>query len=220
MVKTKSKQKLKSKYTTRKISKNSNRKEEIIKIATKLFSEKSFHDVKMDDIAEELGIAKGTIYLYFKSKEQLYLTILEDSYESIESLLEKEIAKEDPATLKLKKILTIIFSFYRRNLDVLKILSRDETHLIKEHFEFTELWRIRRLKLYEKILEKGIKEGSFNSQNTKLTSLIIFGLVRSVMFFYTSEKDSSIIAEEVYNVISNGILSNKSSKKEYIARRG
>jgi len=209
MVNTKSNRIIKNKYMNERITRNSNRKEDIIKIAAKLFSEKSFHDVKMDEIAEELGIAKGTIYLYFKSKEQLYLKILEDSHESIESILESEIANDDPSPIKLKKVLSIIFSFYRRNLDVLKILSRDETHLIKEHFQFTELWRKRRLKLYEKILEKGIKEGSFSIQNTTLTALIIFGLVRSVMFFYTTEKDSSIIAEEVYNVISKGILSIK-----------
>ena len=206
MVNTKSNRKINSKFMNERINRNPNRKEDIIKIAAKLFSEKSFHDVKMDEIAEELGIAKGTIYLYFKSKEQLYLKILEDSHESIESILEREIANDDPSPIKLKKVLSIIFSFYRRNLDVLKILSRDETHLIKEHFEFTELWRKRRLKLYEKILDKGIREGSFSIQNTTLTALIIFGLVRSVMFFYTTEKDSSIIAEEVYNVISKGIL--------------
>lgn len=191
-----------------------NKKEDIIKVTAKLFSQKSFHDVKMDEIAEELGIAKGTIYLYFKSKEKLYLEILEESYEAIEALLENEIAIDEPSPVKLKKVLGIIFGFYRKNLDVLKILSRDETHLIKEHFEFTEHWRLRRLKLYEKILEKGIREGSFNVQNPRLTALIIFGLVRSVMFFYSTKKDTADLAEEVYYVITNGILSSKVSTLE------
>jgi TetR/AcrR family fatty acid metabolism transcriptional regulator len=194
--------------------KNLNRKEDIIKVTAKLFSQKSFHDVKMDEIAEELGIAKGTIYLYFKSKEKLYLEILEESYKAIEALLENEIAIDEPSPVKLKKVLGIIFGFYRKNLDVLKILSRDETHLIKEHFEFTEHWRLRRLKLYEKILEKGIKQGSFNVQNPRLTALIIFGLVRSVMFFYSTKKDTTDIAEEVYHVITNGILRSKVSNLE------
>ncbi len=197
-----------------KSAKNLNRKGDIIKVTAKLFSQKSFHDVKMDEIAEELGIAKGTIYLYFKSKEKLYLEILEESYKAIEALLENEIVINEPASVKLKKVLRIIFGFYRRNLDVLKILSRDETHLIKEHFEFTEHWRLRRLKLYEKILEKGITEGSFNVQNPRLTALIIFGLVRSVMFFYSTEKNTTDIAEEVYHVITNGILSSKVSNLE------
>ena len=191
-----------------------NKKADIIKVAVKLFSQKSFHDVKMDEIAEELSIAKGTIYLYFKSKEKLYLEILEESYEAIEAILENEIAIDEPSPVKLKKVLGIIFSFYRRNLDVLKILSRDETHLIKEHFEFTEHWRLRRLKFYEIILEKGIREGSFIVQNPKLTALIIFGLVRSVMFFYSTKKDTVDLAEEVYYVITNGILNSKLTENE------
>lgn len=199
---------------SKKTVKRLNKKEDIIKVAAKLFSQKSFHDVKMDEIAEELSIAKGTIYLYFKSKEKLYLEILEESYEAIEAILENEIAIDEPSPVKLKKVLGIIFSFYRRNLDVLKILSRDETHLIKEHFEFTEHWRLRRLKFYEIILEKGIREGSFIVQNPKLTALIIFGLVRSVMFFYSTKKDTADLAEEVYYVITNGILSSKVSKLE------
>ncbi|HXP52040.1 MAG TPA: TetR/AcrR family transcriptional regulator, partial [Bacteroidia bacterium] len=142
-------------------SKRARRSKEIIRIAAQLFSEKSYHDVTIDEIAAKVGVAKGTIYLYFKSKERLYLEILENGFEAIESLIEKEIAKSDPAPEKLKKVLMLIFGFYRQNLDVLRILSRDETHLIREHYRFTEQWRHRRVKLYEKILEKGVKEGSF-----------------------------------------------------------
>ena len=182
------------------------RKEEIIKAASNLFSQKSYHDVTMDQIAEKVGVAKGTIYLYFESKENLYLGILEHTFETIESILEKEIAKEDPAPLKLKKILRLIFQFYFQNMDVLRILTRDETRLIREHFEFTEHWRHRRIKLYRKVLEKGIKEGSFRSANTELMALIIFGLVGSVMFFYPTDKNAGEIAEEVFSMISEGIM--------------
>jgi len=190
------------------------RKEEIIRAAAKLFSQKSYHDVTMDDIAEKVGVAKGTIYLYFDSKENLYLEIMEETYEEIESILERETAKSDPAPVKLKKVLGLIFKFYLQNLDVLRILSRDETHLIREHYEFTEHWRIRRIKLYEKILEKGINEGSFRPSNTELTALIIFGLVRSVMFFYKSEKSAESIAEDVFSMISEGILAPGYEKAE------
>lgn len=207
------------------------RKKEIMHIAAQLFSEKGYHDVTMDEIAERVGVAKGTIYLYFKSKENLYLEILEDRYKAIESLLEKEIAKSDTAPKKLRKVLKIIFGFYRQNLDVLRILSRDETHLIREHYEFTEHWRLRRVKLYEKILEKGLKEHSFRPINIKLAALIIFGLVRSVMFFYETEnknseealvssqawflnlnyeadKTAEELVEDVFSVIARGILAN------------
>lgn len=190
------------------------RKEEIIRVAANLFSQKSYHDVTMDQIAEKVGVAKGTIYLYFESKENLYLEILEETYEEIESILEKEIAKKDPAPQKLKKMLMLIFKFYLENLDVLRILSRDETHLIREHYEFTEHWRVKGVEFYQKILEKGINEGSFRPVNTELTALIIFGLVRSVMFFYHTDKSAGEIAEEVFSMISGGILDPRYEKAE------
>ena len=190
-------------------SKRELRREQILKIASELFSEKSYHDVTVDEIAGAVGVAKGTIYLYFRSKERLYLEILEDSFEAIESLLEKEIAKSDSAPVKLKKVLRLIFEFYQMNLDVLRILSRDETHLIREHFEFTERWRLRRIKLYEKILEKGQREGSFRPMNTKLVAIVIFGLVRSVMFFYKIDRSAGEISDDVFSVISSGILNSR-----------
>ncbi len=190
-------------------SKRELRREQILKIASELFSEKSYHDVTVDEIAGAVGVAKGIIYLYFRSKERLYLEILEDSFEAIESLLEKEIAKSDSAPVKLKKVLRLIFEFYQMNLDVLRILSRDETHLIREHFEFTERWRLRRIKLYEKILEKGQREGSFRPMNTKLVAIVIFGLVRSVMFFYKIDRSAGEISDDVFSVISSGILNSR-----------
>lgn len=195
-----------------------NRREEIIKAASDLFSKKSYHDVTMDQIALEVGVAKGTIYLYFESKENLYLGILEHTFETIESILEREIAKKDPAPHKLKKMLRLIFQFYFENMDVLRILTRDETRLIREHYEFTEHWRKRRIKLYRKILDKGIKEGSFRPANTELMALIIFGLVGSVMFFYPTDKTAGEIAEEVFSMISEGIMTTQ--KESTLEARG
>ncbi len=194
------------------------RKEEIMKAAAVLFSQKSYHDVTVDQIAEQVGVAKGTIYLYFESKENLYLGILEHTHETIESILVKEIEKNDPAPQKLKKVLTLIFQFYFQNRDVLRILTRDETRLIREHFDFTERWRHRRIKLYRKILEKGIKEGSFRPANTELMALIIFGLVGSVMSYYPKDMTAGEIAEEVFSMISEGIM--VSQKESTLGVRG
>ncbi len=182
------------------------KKNNIIKIAANLFSQKSFHDVTMDEIAEKVGVAKGTIYVYFSSKDNLLFEILEHTFGSIEALLEKEVNTASLAPEKLKKVLAIIIKFYRGNIDVLKILSRDETHLIQEHHDLTEKWRLRRIELYEKIIEKGIKEGSFKTRNTELAALILYGAVGAVMVFYDLDKSPETIAEELYSEIASGFF--------------
>ncbi|MCY3986229.1 MAG: TetR/AcrR family transcriptional regulator [Candidatus Dadabacteria bacterium] len=187
------------------------RRDEILRVAIDLFSEKGYHEVTMEEIAEEIGVSKGTIYNYFSSKENLYLEILKESFEAIEEILHKEIENSDPAPLKLRKLLATIFTFYRRNLKVLRILSRDETHLLKEHFELTEKWRSRRVRLYEKIIEKGIDEGSFVRQNPRLRALMLYGAVGAVMVHHDFSMDAGQVADAVFSQLASGLLINKDS---------
>lgn len=187
-------------------SRRDRRRREILRIAAELFSSKSYHDVTMDEVAHEVGIAKGTIYIYFGSKEKLYLEILENAFDELVSLIEREIAKEESAPTKLAQVLKLICRYYSEHKDVLRILSRDDTHLISEHYAMTERWRMRALALYQRIIEKGIREGSFKPINPKLAALIIYGLIRSVTFYYDSHKSPEQVAEEVYSVIAGGIL--------------
>jgi len=192
-----------------KTSRKFRRRDEILKTAINLFSEKGYHELTMEEIAEEIGVSKGTIYNYFTSKESLYLEILKESFESIETLLQEEIENSDPASMKLQKLLCTVFTFYRRNLKVLQILSRDETHLLKEHFELTEKWRTRRIRLYEKIIEKGIEEGSFVRQNPKLRALMLYGAVGAVMVHHDFSTYPEELAEAVFSQLASGLLKNK-----------
>ncbi|MXW22501.1 MAG: TetR/AcrR family transcriptional regulator [Candidatus Dadabacteria bacterium] len=189
-----------------KTSRKFRRRGEILRTATDLFSEKGYHELTMEEIAEEIGVSKGTIYNYFSSKENLYLEILKESFEAIETLLQKEIENSDPAPAKLRKLLATIFTFYRRNLKVLRILSRDETHLLKEHFELTEKWRMSRVRLYERIIEKGIDEGSFVRQNPRLRALMLYGAVGAVMVHHDFSMDAGEVADAVFSQLASGLL--------------
>ena len=187
------------------------RRDQIIKTATGLFSQKSYHDVTMGEIADKMGVGKGTIYNYFSSKEKLYLEILQRSFGAIEELLQEEMDNDAPAPEKLKKLLATIFTFYKKNREVLRILSRDETHLLKEHFELTEKWRIRRVELYETIIRKGINEGSFARQNPRLRALMLYGAVGAVMVHHDFFADPADVADAVFSQLASGLLVKKES---------
>ena len=70
-------------------SKIAARKKSIIDAAVQLFSERDFHEVRIDDIAEKVGLAKGTIYLYFENKDQLFLSIIIERTRTLKESLEK-----------------------------------------------------------------------------------------------------------------------------------
>ncbi|MEO0245016.1 MAG: TetR/AcrR family transcriptional regulator, partial [candidate division WOR-3 bacterium] len=71
-----------------------NTKDLILKKAEQIFFENGYYKTKIDDIAKSAKVAKGTIYLYFKSKEDLFISIIEknlgDFYNKIKEVSEKE----------------------------------------------------------------------------------------------------------------------------------
>ncbi|MEJ5185647.1 MAG: helix-turn-helix domain-containing protein, partial [Candidatus Geothermincolales bacterium] len=67
----------------RRRTKGMRRREEIIRTAREIFSQKGFSETRVTDITEKAGIAKGTLYLYFRSKEELFLAVIRDAAERL-----------------------------------------------------------------------------------------------------------------------------------------
>src|SRR5580658_9843378 len=63
-----------------------NKRKIIIETAVRLFSEQPFNKVRLDDVAEAAGVGKGTVYIYFKNKEELYYSLI---YEGLAETVER-----------------------------------------------------------------------------------------------------------------------------------
>ncbi|MBK7404736.1 MAG: TetR/AcrR family transcriptional regulator [Phycisphaerales bacterium] len=59
------------------------KRQEILAVAAKLFARRPFHEVKLDEVASEAGVGKGTVYCYFPSKEDLHFSIVESGFRSL-----------------------------------------------------------------------------------------------------------------------------------------
>lgn len=75
------------------------RKDQILDAATEVFAEKGFGDTRMDDIVQESGLSKGTLYWYFKSKDEIILSIFERmfsrEFQELENLIAENGTAED-----------------------------------------------------------------------------------------------------------------------------
>lgn len=84
------------------------RPHEILKAALAIFTEHGYAGARLDDVAERAGIAKGTIYLYFSSKEELFAEVVRQAilphFETIEALAQKEGSAEEILRLQLQTI--------------------------------------------------------------------------------------------------------------------
>ncbi|CAN7563521.1 TetR/AcrR family transcriptional regulator [Paenibacillus sp. LjRoot153] len=148
----------------------------ILEGAMKVFAENGFHKSQVSRIAKEAGVADGTIYLYFKKKEDILTSLFQ---EKLGELVEKfNLAVRESTSPKdaLRKICEIHFSELENNIHMAYLtqieLRQSDLELRKE----IGLALKRYIILIENILEKGKNDGSFRSDlDVKLVRLLIFG---------------------------------------------
>src|SRR5881275_752058 len=80
------------------------KRERILDAAVRVFAQEGFYNAKVAQIAHVAGVADGTIYLYFKSKDDLLISLFEDRMEMVNANLREAINTESSAIVRLKRI--------------------------------------------------------------------------------------------------------------------
>lgn len=93
------------------------RRNDIINAAEKVFFSKGMDNATMDEVAETAELSKGTLYLYFKSKEEIYLAICMRGLEIMSDLFENAVKKDMNGLEKLTAIGKAYYEFYRKYPD-------------------------------------------------------------------------------------------------------
>lgn len=153
----------------------------IIDVAAKLFSELGYHEVNMEMVAREAGIAKGTIYNYFKSKEELYFTINEVKLGKLLRELGKKIKSQESVIDDLRGFVIHLFMFLLKYKDFFLIFQR--TRLKKQKLKSVVLEnRISQLKdMLMDILKEGIEKKVFKDINSCFEADMILGMIYSAV---------------------------------------
>ncbi len=142
------------------VKKSSERRAEIIAAARHLFQTKEYDKASMQDIMDALKIAKGTIYHYFTSKEELLEAVIDNiTEESVHALL-KEAEKPAPAIEKMKNL---ILAGKVQDANIIEAL-----HMPKNAFMHTRLLAVILLKqapIYAEVIKQGCNEGIFETEN-------------------------------------------------------
>lgn len=97
------------------------RQSDILKAAERVFATKGYHQATIQDIAREAQYAVGTIYLYFKDKEVLYLDLIERKIVDLISEVKKEVNKTEDAKEKIKVLVRRQLTYFEENQDFFRI---------------------------------------------------------------------------------------------------
>src|SRR5881398_2228707 len=95
----------------------------IIDAAIRVFARNGFYNSRVSDIAREAGIASGTIYLYFKTKDEILVTLFREKMAEFVSGLRKDIAAEPDAPAKLRRLVRLHFETLEAQPDMAEVVQ-------------------------------------------------------------------------------------------------
>src|SRR5947209_18370422 len=100
--------------------------DKILEAATRLFGAQRFHEVRMEDIAAEAEVGKGTLYRYFNDKEELYVALVARSADQMLCRLRKEIGEAAGPRSQLEGVVAGIIDFFDEHPPLFDLIQRAE----------------------------------------------------------------------------------------------
>jgi len=162
----------------RKNGKN-NKKEVIRKAAIRVFAQEGYHKATTDRIAEEAGVAVGTIYNYFANKTGVLDYIFQVEYQKRKALFEELIKKDLSPPEKIRQIVEKHFAEVKAEPELVKIILEERPYTCMASRERAGL-----RKFFEVIIAEGVEKGTLREVDAEILATMLFGAVEAVMREY------------------------------------
>jgi len=180
-----------------------NKRRLIVQTAVKLFSEQPFHKVRLDDVAEAAGVGKGTVYIYFKNKEELYYSLI---YEGFAEMVDRvQIKVNEPGMSGPQKLCAIIAGMVDYGIRQPQVFEVLRTVGVPDA---TSSWDIKRkalAALTELVIRDGIAAGEFTESRPERIGLYLMSMVRAVMLYGPKVEDKVELTDHITGVLLRGI---------------
>ena len=185
-----------------------NKRTRIIDGAIEVFAKMGFYNAKISMIAKAAGVADGTIYLYFKSKDDLLISIFEEKMKMVMDVHLGALADCDSATTKLQTFARVHLNLIKNNpalAELLQIELRQSTKFMKDyhHERFLSY-----LNIIGDIIYEGIDSGEFRSDiNISVGKIIFFGALDEFATQWILNQPKNISIEEAGDQICKMFIS-------------
>ena len=190
------------------------RRKRILEGALEVFHKKGLEGATMDEIANEAGFGKATLYYYFTSKEEVFCAIMEKGWkplwEEIEGIIhEQDVSAHDLFLDALSKVVKIILqdqNLYRFLFTAPKAITNMPENL--------QTWRTYQNRLYgslKGLLEEGMIRSEFPQTDAELLFRAIGGLFHGILFL--GSEDKNVSRDDIENLLNQFLTSPKTSQK-------
>lgn len=192
-----------------------------IRSAAAVFAEKGFHGSSTQDIAERMGIKQGSLYYYFKSKEEALSEVclfgIEDYVRRMETIAESD----QPFEAKLIATVTSHLSSYREKNEALKVHNDERLYLPKEKRAKLKQLGSRYRQLLERIFEEGVNSGVLRDTiDCHFAAQAVIGICNSWGDIIVRDPHLDIfdVIQKCTDLLLNGLSERRKTKRTSSAR--
>ncbi len=185
------------------------KREIIMRAATKVFARRGYFNAKVADVAKEAGIADGTVYLYFKSKEEILHSVFDQAMDEFIGEGRKELEKLEKPQDKLRRIAELHLQKLGADRDMAVVFQIELRGSTKFMQEFSAAGFAEYLAIIHKIIEEGQREKIFRDDiHPIICAKILYGaLDEMVTNWILSPKNYELVplADEVLKIFLGGV---------------
>jgi AcrR family transcriptional regulator len=180
-----------------------NKRKTIVQVAGKLFADRPFHEVRLEEVARAAGIGKGTVYIYFKSKEELYYSLLYDGFADLVEQLQNRLADAGlNFSDKIRVIVQALIDFSIRHPQLVEVMRSTAVP------DANSQWGGKRRELtdlIERVIRQGVEAASLADPRPDLTAQYFLGMIRAALIHGPNHLDGESLSQHVSGIILNGI---------------
>lgn len=195
------------------VSEKLHRRDQMLEVAARLFSERGYHGTSMQHLAEGLGILRGSLYAHIESKEDLLFDIVDRGADRFISRLEEVVTSEVSPDEKVRLAVLAHVETVAEHLDASKVFLSDWRFLSDDRKDAIQAKRDLYESLMREIVEEGIEWEVFSeSVDPKFGAIFILSTVNWLYQWY--RPDGDLATDQVARILSNLILSGLGSGSE------
>jgi len=157
---------------------------EILEAARQVFAKKGFSQATVDDIAEAAGVAKGTLYLYFRSKDEIYLAALKQGISTLHEETMRQVDESATAAQKIRAFIRARIEYFEKNREFFKIYHSEFGNILIHPAKVSKECR----DLYEKqgrmlaaVLRRAAEQEEIRCARPESTAFTIYDMTRGLI---------------------------------------
>ena len=207
--------------------KNLPKRDIILNAAIRVFAEQGYHSCRTLDISNEAGVAYGSLYHYFKSKDDILLSIFRERWKLLLAQMDRMNEEIDDPEKRLIAIFDFIFRSYENYPDMMKVLIMDVPRLKQFYSPENQKLYNRFFTGLAEIFREGQERGIFSRQISPITASFVFnGAVDTTIRQYVynpelnrAEHPVRDIKRQIVDLLKKGVLAERPEPEEPAAKR-